>query len=114
MAQAVDSHTTSCSRCGEKHSRKGQRYCHRCHAAYMRGWFRKNPREGEQRSKDIARSYAATYLKRGKIKREPCWCGAPAEMHHSDYSQPLKVEWLCRKHHLDLHVKRETLEKSDV
>jgi hypothetical protein len=25
-------------------------------------------------------------------------------MHHSDYDRPTDVRWLCRKHHLDVHV----------
>lgn len=58
----------------------------------------------EQRMKDSARSYANTYLRRGKIERKGCRvCGEPAEMHHPDYARPLEVVWLCRRHHLDLH-----------
>lgn len=53
--------------------------------------------------KDIARSYAGVYKRLGRITPQPCHCGAPAEMHHTDYDQPLKVEWLCREHHLALH-----------
>lgn len=43
--------------------------------------------------------------KRGKIDALPCWtCGDPkAEAHHPDYSMPLDVVWLCRKHHTELH-----------
>jgi hypothetical protein len=37
--------------------------------------------------------------------RPPCEvCGAlSAEAHHKDYSRPLDVVWLCRKHHMELH-----------
>jgi hypothetical protein len=51
-----------------------------------------------------ARAYANVYLRRGKLKRKPCWCGAVGQMHHDDYSRPLAVVWLCRNHHLDLHA----------
>lgn len=36
----------------------------------------------------------------GKLHRAPCFCGeTKVEGHHPDYSEPLKVEWLCNKHH---------------
>jgi hypothetical protein len=93
-----------CSRCGIEHNRKNQRYCLTCHAANMRTWRASHPMTEEQRLKDISRSYANTYLKRGKIAPEPCvFCGAKAQMHHPDYSKPLEIIWLCRKHHLRLH-----------
>jgi ribosomal protein S27AE len=75
----------------------------------MRRWRRSHPLTEEQRRKDIARSYAGVYLRRGKIQREPCKrCGAEkAEMHHHDYDKPLEVEWLCRRCHLAEHHPRE-------
>lgn len=58
-----------------------------------------------QRLKDNCRSYAGVYKRRGKIEKMPCKCGNPnTEMHHPDYTQPLKVEWLCRDCHLELHM----------
>jgi hypothetical protein len=40
-----------------------------------------------------------------KIKRKPCEiCGKlKTDGHHSDYSKPLEVKWLCHKHHIALH-----------
>lgn len=45
------------------------------------------------------------YLKRGKLKKEPCHvCGSPdSQMHHTDYSLPLFIIWLCRPCHLHHH-----------
>jgi hypothetical protein len=59
-----------------------------------------------QRKKANCRSYLNVYIKRGKIVKEPCSvCGDPtSEAHHDDYNKPLQVKWLCRKHHLSLHV----------
>jgi len=35
---------------------------------------------------------------------EPCEvCGDKAERHHPDYTQPLLVKWLCRRHHAEVH-----------
>jgi hypothetical protein len=75
------------------------------HAAYMREWRKTHPMNAEQRRKDNCRSYAKEYLKRGHLTREQCaLCDAnAAEMHHPDYAEPLKVVWLCRKHHLAIH-----------
>jgi hypothetical protein len=78
----------------------------------MRGWRPGHPLNAEQKGKDSARSYAGVYKRRGHIVPEPCQeCGEAAEMHHPDYSRPLKVVWLCRRHHLQLHVEqsRETI-----
>lgn len=56
-------------------------------------------------NKDRANSIFANEVTWGRIKRQPCEvCGKPdAEGHHSDYSQPLKVMWLCKKHHAMWH-----------
>ncbi len=52
-----------------------------------------------ERSK--ARHKALYALKKGKIKTEPCFCGAKGQMHHDDYSKPLEIIWLCKHHHAE-------------
>lgn len=92
-------------RCGQP-ARVGQRRCRACHAAYMREWRKSHPLTGEARERDNARHIAGMALKRGQIERKPCLvCGSTEklEKHHFDYSEPLQVDWLCRKHHLALH-----------
>jgi hypothetical protein len=84
-------------------------------AAYMRAWSAANPgymtakkkewwakNKDRQRVKDAVK-YA---LKTGKLVRKPCEvCNVvPAQAHHEDYSKPLEVVWLCRKHHTERHV----------
>ncbi len=48
-----------------------------------------------------ARTMLAYAVRLGKIQKQPCVvCGDPrSEGHHSDYSKPLDVVWLCNKHH---------------
>ena len=49
-----------------------------------------------------ARRAAQRALKTGRFKSRRCEvCGAlPSEMHHPDYSEPLKVVFLCKRHHV--------------
>lgn len=50
-----------------------------------------------------ARSAARHSARNKKIERQPCViCGATnVEAHHEDYSKPLNVIWLCKKHHFE-------------
>jgi hypothetical protein len=94
-------------KCGSRRRSNGQRYCLKCHAKHMRKWRASNPLEGDARMKMNTRAYTHVYVKRGKLKKLPCRvCGKPSEAHHADYSKPLKVDWLCRKHHLTFHVEQ--------
>ena len=86
-----------CTRCNKLPRRKGGRWCLKCHAAYAR----KNRLRlvGEARRRANARSYAHVYIKRGKLKRQPCRiCGSgKSQMHHENYDRPLEVDWMCAK-----------------
>ncbi len=45
-----------------------------------------------------------TAVRNGTLVRLPCKCGdSKSEAHHKDYTKPLEVEWLCRKHHVEAH-----------
>jgi hypothetical protein len=92
--------TWTCS-CGAPRS-AWRPYCTRC-ANARRGKYRSMGSEAKRRAN--ARSYLNTYIKRGIVEKQPCsHCGATeAEAHHSDYSKPLEVTWLCRECHLKLH-----------
>jgi hypothetical protein len=48
---------------------------------------------------------------KGELNRMPCVkCGNPkSEAHHEDYSKPLEVIWLCKKHHEEHHGKNGSL-----
>lgn len=98
--------TGPCYRCGQKRDKKGNRYCRACHAAYQRenrpSYSDLPPLEVEHA---IARSYANTLQRRGKLIPQPCEvCGTTVdiEKHHPDYRFPLAVMWLCHAHHIAL------------
>jgi len=44
-------------------------------------------------------------IRKGILIKKPCEvCNDPkTEGHHDDYTQPLSVRWLCKKHHLMAH-----------
>lgn len=50
-------------------------------------------------------------IRKGLTERGPCEVcgavhginGARVDGHHDDYSKPMAVRWLCRKHHLEAH-----------
>lgn len=48
-----------------------------------------------------ARQEVLKALRKGLLKKEPCViCGdLTVEAHHEDYSKPLNIKWLCKKHH---------------
>lgn len=91
-----------------------QKFCKECQRVYLNEYRTKKNYltiGKNTKTKHYARTYANTYLKRGKLKKKPCEvCGASeVEMHHEDYSKPLQVNWLCRKHHMDNHKKTKNV-----
>ena len=54
-----------------------------------------------------ARTAVSNALRDGRLIKKPCEvCGdIKSQAHHDDYRSPLKVRWLCRKHHLETHGK---------
>lgn len=72
-------------------------------SAYMKEQYL-NP---EARFKHDARKLVRMAIAKGTLKRSPCTiCGTSenVQMHHEDYSKPLDVVALCRKHHAERHV----------
>ncbi len=60
--------------------------------------------------KTYARNLAYLARSNGGLIRQPCEvCGTTDDIHahHDDYSKPLEVRWLCRKHHNIYHRQME-------
>jgi len=53
-----------------------------------------------------AHTMAGNAIRDGRLIRKPCEvCGkTKVDAHHDDYSKPLEVRWLCRRHHADVHL----------
>jgi|SRR6059058_5983477 len=61
------------------------------------------------KQKQKARSAVASAIKSGKLVRVPCEkCGGwPVHAHHDDYSEPLRVRWLCYTCHVEHHAETD-------
>jgi hypothetical protein len=69
---------------------------------------------GANPEKQHARTVLNNAVRDGKLVRGLCEragesCAGAVHGHHDDYSQPLKVRWLCDKHHKDVHVELDQL-----
>jgi hypothetical protein len=70
------------------------------HAVYIRAYRAQNP------EKYKARCAVNNAVRDGRLEKLPCEvCGSTnlVHGHHSDYSNPLDVQWLCPKHHALVH-----------
>lgn len=66
--------------------------------------------------KKQARKRIEVALRNGTLKRGPCAdCGTRKNVHahHSDYSKPMKIKWLCPACHGREHAKKQQLESEE-
>ena len=70
-------------------------------AERSRRWRRENPR------KRAAQVETGNAIRDGRLVRQPCEvCGDPkSHAHHTDYTRPLDVMWLCAVHHAEWHAR---------
>lgn len=61
----------------------------------------------KNRIKRLAKDAVHNAIRAGKLNKMPCVkCGIKkAEGHHPNYTKPLEVIWLCKKHHKEIHKK---------
>ncbi|MGD9687793.1 MAG: hypothetical protein AB7U43_12550 [Desulfobacter sp.] len=69
---------------------------------HKKAYIERNP------EKRAAHVLVGNAIRAGKLLRQPCIVcqSVSSEAHHEDYSRPLDVIWLCRKHHSELHEQR--------
>lgn len=62
---------------------------------------------------DNARVVVYVGKRNGTIIQKPCIkCGnKKSEAHHENYSKPLQIIWLCKKHHIEADRERRQREK---
>lgn len=88
---------TRCA-CGGKLSTERSTQCRKCHAAWMRAHRPKwSELSEEEKRKARVRAYTNTLIRRGKIERQPCACGQPAQARHVTYDDPRDVQWACHQ-----------------
>lgn len=98
--------------------------CRACNTESVKR-YRATP-NGRTKINEAVRRSTKKYPERQKARQllaRAIWCGTISkpilctrnsckeqkiEGHHPDYSLPLKVVWLCKKHHSDLHSKSKT------
>lgn len=113
-----DGHLNKCISCSKKDVE--ERYYNPIHREkikiYERNRFKDPERKKSLRMYQLERrrknpgKYRASYtltnaIRDGRLIRKPCCiCGEKkSEAHHKDYRKPLKVVWLCFRHHREAH-----------
>lgn len=101
-----DGHLNKCKKC----ARYDVRVNRRLRIEYYVEYDRRRYREGRHQPTRAPERALATRLlnqavRAGRVKKLACEvCGDPkSEGHHEDYTKPLDVIWLCRKHHRNAH-----------
>jgi hypothetical protein len=56
----------------------------------------------------VLRAVRAGQLERGPCEQAGPDCHGRVEGHHDDYTRPLAVRWLCRRHHVRHHAETRT------
>jgi hypothetical protein len=116
--QMGDGHLGKCKTCTKKdvHNRYNDPVARLRIAEYERLRFQNPERkkkvlEYQKKSRKLHKNKTQARVKVGnmirdcKLKRMPCGvCGNPkSQAHHLDYRSPLKIKWLCFKHHRAEH-----------
>lgn len=96
----------TCSICGalKEGSYIKESHCSKCR--YLASKAKRPFRTDEQIFKENSRRITYLARKDGILIKKPCEvCNTEIDIqaHHDDYTKPLEVRWLCRKHHNEHH-----------
>lgn len=109
-AGMLDGHLNKCKDCIKAYSRKYymdnivhyQQYDRLRYATEQRKIDMRRNHKNIPKERIVAMHKVSNALRDGRIKKEPCSiCGSNINIqaHHSDYSKPLDVVWLCFRCH---------------
>lgn len=102
-----DGRLNKCKECARKDVRANYEANTERYRAYDRA---RGYRAGDP-TKVAARNAVNHALETGALVKGDCEVGVDChgriEGHHDDYSKPLKVRWLCKKHHAQEHMNTE-------
>jgi len=118
--RSLKNRTGKCQ-CGKPFASYSNCYCVDCASEWRRNYLDSHPdvkkrmyeRSNERRRNDpdemvkvYVRGITGRAIKRGDLERQPCEvCKTriDVEAHHDDYTKPLQVRWLCKRHHAEHH-----------
>jgi hypothetical protein len=109
--QMADGRVNKCKECNKADVGKNYRDHFEQYREYERRWEKSESRK--KAKLEYMRKHRATHpdryqarntvnnaLRDGRLKKLPCRCGSlKVQAHHSDYSKPLQVDWLCFECH---------------
>ena len=116
-ARAKSGLYTYCKECFRKRIKSSENNHSERFREYQREYQRKYHSSYQiskkEKPKYLCRKKTEWLVRSGKIKKENCrLCGnQKSEAHHEDYSKPLEIQWLCKKHHAEADVRRRNLTK---
>ncbi len=112
----------SCCLCNSLASKEWRKNNSERHAQNNKKWASNNKsnccaRVKKYRDKhpevNVAHNAVKVAIRSGRMVRQQCKvfdCFDIGEAHHEDYDKPLDVEWLCTKHHKQLHMEKKMSE----
>lgn len=86
---------------------KYKKYQNKYQKEYQREYHKRTDKD--ERKKYLCRQKTNWLIREGVLIKQPCEVceEIKTQAHHEDYDKPLEVNWLCKKHHVELHLKQK-------